>query len=546
MKITTFIYSFLLVVLFTTQISAQSIGDKVYFDKSGKVVTASQSYYYRIKTDAPNSYKSFYTNGGAVYFEGNMLKADDNSEQDNVYTGTCTWYYKNGNKKAVREFNSEGIENGTSTYYYESGKIWKEIKLKNGKVDGNNFKEYTEDGQVSQIFEDTFDSNANDWDLYTSDKSSAQLINGSLKLTSFVQGGTSRYISIGPASGHDFSIEATINIDKLPVGEKAGIIYGFKDWQNYNFFLITQSSIYIGFIYEGITNIESEGMFSGDIKSNGINTLKIISLGHKNIFSINGAMQFKSDKSMSTGSNVGFALSGKSSISVENIIVKDLDYKSATLNKDDRDVKASGSGLIISSNGYIVTNNHVVNTANAIKVEIIKNGLSKTYNAIALQKDKENDLAIIKINDESFKELGELPYSFKNGAGADVGATVFTIGFPEALSGMGKEPKFTDGKVSSKTGYNGALNTYQTTVPLQPGNSGSPLFNEKGELVGINNSKIMDNDNVSYAINLNFLRNLIDLLPDQITLPAGTTVNNLTLPEKIKVLSEYVVLIKIL
>ena len=67
---------------------------------------------------------------------------------------------------------------------------------------------------------------------------------------------------------------------------------------------------------------------------------------------------------------------------------------------------------------------------------------------------------------------------------------------------MGKAAKFTDGKISSKTGYNNAINSYQTSIPVQPGNSGGPLFNDKAQLIGVINSAIKDADNVSYAIKL--------------------------------------------
>ncbi len=126
----------------------------------------------------------------------------------------------------------------------------------------------------------------------------------------------------------------------------------------------------------------------------------------------------------------------------------------------------------------------------------------------------------------------------------NVGASVFTIGYPFALGGMGKDAKFTDGKVSAKTGYEGAINSFQTSIPVQPGNSGGPVFNEKGQLIGLINAKFSGGDNVSYAIKLNYIKNIIELLPESIVLPA-TSIENLGLEEKIKAISSHVVLIKI-
>jgi S1-C subfamily serine protease len=114
-----------------------------------------------------------------------------------------------------------------------------------------------------------------------------------------------------------------------------------------------------------------------------------------------------------------------------------------------------------------------------------------------------------------------------------------------ALNVMGMEVKFTDGKISSKTGAQGDIATYQTSVPVQPGNSGGPLFDYDGNLIGVINSKIMAADNVSYAIKANFIKNLLDVLPTPVKMPEGKELTNKTLTEKIKILSNFVPIIKI-
>ena len=116
-----------------------------------------------------------------------------------------------------------------------------------------------------------------------------------------------------------------------------------------------------------------------------------------------------------------------------------------------------------------------------------------------------------------------------------------------ALTLMGKDIKFTDGRISSKTGYQGDITTYQTTTPIQAGNSGGPLFDHKGNLIGINSAKLVSEgvEGVSYTIKTNYLVNLIDVLPKQIKIPKDVSLTSLTLTEQIKVISEYVVLIKV-
>ena len=116
-----------------------------------------------------------------------------------------------------------------------------------------------------------------------------------------------------------------------------------------------------------------------------------------------------------------------------------------------------------------------------------------------------------------------------------------------ALSKMGKEIKITDGIISSKSGYNGDITSYQITAPIQGGNSGGPLFDDKGNFIGINSSKLKSDfaENVAYSIKSSYVLNLIDVLPKSIDLPSSTKLQSLPLTEQIKEISKYVVLVKV-
>ena len=85
------------------------------------------------------------------------------------------------------------------------------------------------------------------------------------------------------------------------------------------------------------------------------------------------------------------------------------------------------------------------------------------------------------------------------------------------------------------------------TTPIQAGNSGGPLFDFDGNLIGINSAKLRSDvvDNVSYAIKTSYLMNLINVLPKTLILPNDKTIMEKTLTEKIKIISDYVVLIRI-
>ena len=206
----------------------------------------------------------------------------------------------------------------------------------------------------------------------------------------------------------------------------------------------------------------------------------------------------------------------------------------------------NGSGVIISKSGHVITNHHVIEDAEDIEVEFMLNDELQKFNAEVVQVDKTNDLAVLKIFDMNFDGVSEPPYNFKF-RGSDVGTKVYAFGYPMALSIMGKEIKVTDGMISSKTGFDGNITTYQITAPIQGGNSGGPLFDEQANLIGINSSGIRKDiaDNVAYSIKTSYVSNLLDVLPKSIELPSSTKLKSLPLTEQIKEISKYVVLVKV-
>jgi S1-C subfamily serine protease len=244
---------------------------------------------------------------------------------------------------------------------------------------------------------------------------------------------------------------------------------------------------------------------------------------------------------------------------VSNPISKDnkLKKSSEKTNKNDEskidlekiEWNSNGSGILISKDGYIATNHHVISHESLklkyIAVEFNHNDEIKSFKAKHVRSDVINDLAILKIDDHSFKNISKIPYSIKEEE-ADLGEEVFALGYPRALTIMGKDIKFTDGRISSKSGMQGDVTTYQSTTPLQPGNSGGPLFDYNGNLLGINVSKLGREvaDNVSYTIKSSFLINLINVLPKKIKLPKSNILSTLSDTEKIKLLTKIVVLIK--
>jgi len=205
--------------------------------------------------------------------------------------------------------------------------------------------------------------------------------------------------------------------------------------------------------------------------------------------------------------------------------------------------KPSGTGFFIDRNGYIATNFHVIESSKEIQISL--NG--KSYNSDLVISDEQNDLAILKINDKSFVPLQTLNYNFKSET-SDVGTSVIAMGFP-LTSILGEEIKVTNGIISSKTGMKGDITSYQISVPIQPGNSGGPLFDNDGNLIGITSSginrKLDLTENVNYAIKTKYLKLLIEEMSDKIELPNSTFNKTTLLTDKIKSFEKGVVFIKV-
>ena len=163
----------------------------------------------------------------------------------------------------------------------------------------------------------------------------------------------------------------------------------------------------------------------------------------------------------------------------------------------------SGSGIAISSHLF-TTNHHVVDGATNLFVYFPET--KSKFRAEVVCVDANNDLAIVRVTDPAFKGFPVIKYGFKKQV-EDVGMGVFVLGYPMVAT-MGEEVKLTTGVVSSRSGFQGNLSQYQISAPVQPGNSGGPLFNDNGELIGIVSAKHTEADNVSYGVKLSYLYDL--------------------------------------
>jgi S1-C subfamily serine protease len=175
-------------------------------------------------------------------------------------------------------------------------------------------------------------------------------------------------------------------------------------------------------------------------------------------------------------------------------------------------LSSSGTGFFITEDGYLLTNFHVVEDARQVKIRTA----TGTLEARIVAKSKGQDLALLKIEGK-FKAL---PLAQKT---PGLGVPVFTIGFPNIVM-QGLEPKYTDGKISSLFGMQDDPNNYQISVPVQSGNSGGPLLDSAGNVVGVIVARLSDvavlrasgnlPQNVNYAIKLEIVREFLSGSPE--------------------------------
>ncbi|SEN37275.1 Trypsin-like peptidase domain-containing protein [bacterium A37T11] len=200
----------------------------------------------------------------------------------------------------------------------------------------------------------------------------------------------------------------------------------------------------------------------------------------------------------------------------------------------------SASGFALSPTNYIVTNYHVIRDADSVYVQNIS---GDSYRAKVIYQDPIYDLAVLQITDPSFKVQTNVPYAFKQGI-ADVGEDVFTYGFPRDEAVYGR------GYLSSKTGYSGDTTSYQVSIDVNPGNSGGPLLDSKGNVIGIISGKQTQAEGAAFAIKSNYLLKSLSNIPadslgGKFSLNRKNILNGMAQRDQIKKLENYIYMVKV-
>lgn len=201
-----------------------------------------------------------------------------------------------------------------------------------------------------------------------------------------------------------------------------------------------------------------------------------------------------------------------------------------------------GSSFLLTADGYLVTNNHIVQGADSVYLESSNGDL---YKARVVYTNRGYDLAILSVaEDSTFRPSKTIPYGF-DPRPSDLGERVFTLGYPR------DEIVYGEGYLSSGTGYRNDSTAYQVAISVNPGNSGGPLLDERGNVIGIISGKQTAAEGASFAIKTDYLYRAIESIPNDslkgqpLKLNRRSTMQNLPRTQQIKRVRQHVYMVKV-
>lgn len=217
-------------------------------------------------------------------------------------------------------------------------------------------------------------------------------------------------------------------------------------------------------------------------------------------------------------------------------IISDINTIKDKNNTPPAQARYTGTGFAISNDGYLVTNYHVVEGNDSI---YIQDHDGKYFKASIKVFDITNDIAVLKVESKHFRfGKTDVPYTFATEK-SGLAARIYTLGFPK------EELVYSEGYISGKNGYNANPGQYRLELPTEPGQSGSPVLDEKGNVLAIVTAHGNEDEGNTYAVSSSALLKLIkDSLPD-VRLPKSNKLRHLTREQQIQKLESYTCSVKV-
>lgn len=217
-------------------------------------------------------------------------------------------------------------------------------------------------------------------------------------------------------------------------------------------------------------------------------------------------------------------------------IIQGISQKQDGQNPADAERTFTGSGFALNKNGYVLTSFHVV--ADARKV-YISNARYEQLRMKVVYTNPALDMAVLKVDEEKFEGFTDIPYTFRRSV-ADPGEKVYTLGYPR------EDMVFGEGAVSSYTGFDGDTSAYEISIPVNPGNSGGPLFDHQGNLIGIVSGRNNSAEGASFAVKAKWIsEDLKAYSGEKISLPTGKTLKGADRSAQVKKLKDHVFMVKV-
>jgi len=398
-------------------------------------------------------------------------------------------------------------------------------------------------GLKSKVWLEDFNDNNNNWDVYVSPKTESKIKDGVYSITSKIERGTVRYISI-PLTSRDFEIESQIKVIDGQRSSKIGLIFGFKNYDNYNFFVVLFKRYYVGQVLNGEFKYQVNGLPLREEIVSTTNTFKIRTDFDQCYYYLNGTLLNVLQTPVIVGTNLGFILDGLAEIKVNWLRVENKNIGKTEKEKAEF-AKPMLNGLCLQRQGYILTTLIPELLKNNIVIETALEGVLKHYKAKLVSKDSINGLALIKVEDSLFTEFQSPSFLIKNFPSISEQQDQFCLQLPLQNSLVKKDHYIIKGKVMAKKGFASNTAMYQLSQDKNDLINGAPIFTEAGECIGLFNKQKSEFDGVCYAVKMFYFKNLLDFLPEEPEFQVKQNVQNLSLDELVTTLSPLVVLIKI-
>jgi len=172
----------------------------------------------------------------------------------------------------------------------------------------------------------------------------------------------------------------------------------------------------------------------------------------------------------------------------------------------------------------------------------VQNNKGEQFRAFVVRLDIPRDVAIIKIDDDRFKPFSSLPYGISKTA-SDIAEPIFTLGFPR------EEIVYGEGYLSARTGYNGDTLSCQITVDANPGNSGGPVFDHNGQVIGILSSKETETQGAVFAVQAKYIFRAVEdvkknSLYKNVKLSTKSSLDGMSKVQQVKKIRDFVFMVK--